>query len=413
MGGAAAPWKLAPIGDAGNYPAGMIPLSRRLDRWGQVSIGPYSVRDWLPTVLLVPWALIEALGQQADSWPGPTAGVTFFLCVASVLLVERRRRPLTVLAGVCGAVLAPAVLWGSPHATAGVLSMVVAVFACGAHGRRPQSALAMPLGIGTVLIFIAMDPMDSVASSWTWSLNLLWIYGIGAWVRQKQQVAETVGAEAEARAAAVAAEHRLRIARDLHDVLGHSLTVMIVQLQAADEVLASDPARARRALQNAGDTGRNAMAELRTMVDLLRYDRSSQGARSAPGLEQLVSLVTSVRSSGMPVELKLDGDVAGVSETAGRAALRVVQEALTNTLRHAGPVPTTVRVQASEGQLRVQVRNALSDTGVAPRSHGVGEGLKGMRERIEDVGGRLDAGPDGSGGFTVAASLPSTAEALR
>ena len=123
----------------------------------------------------------------------------------------------------------------------------MAVFACGAHGPRPWSLLASPLAVLTSLVFIANDPLETFPSSWIWCLNLVWIYGLGTWIRQNNHLAQQARAESAALAAASAAEDRVRIARDVHDTLAHSLAVMIVQSECADEVMDTDPAGAHRA----------------------------------------------------------------------------------------------------------------------------------------------------------------------
>jgi signal transduction histidine kinase len=243
----------------------------------------------------------------------------------------------------------------------------------------------------------------------------LWIYGFGAWVRQNHQLVERAGAQAAALAMAAAAEDRVRIARDLHDVLGHNLAVMIVQSEAADEILDSDPTRAHRALAHVADTGRAALDDIRALVGALRLppaDATDSGALSGPGVDAVPGLVQATRLSGLPVVLDMSGDLTGVPTPVSHAAYRVVQEALTNTIRHAGSVPTRVTVAVAHDQLQVRVHDEGS-TGAPPqfpsRGTSSGHGLSGMRERIEGVGGQLQARPDPAGGFTVTADLPIAA----
>jgi signal transduction histidine kinase len=379
------------------------------------SLGPFTLLEWAPTVLLLPVALWESVGGQAEVLLGPPAAVGGCVGAATVALLWRWRHPLWVLCITSVAVLLPSFAWGSSHLTAGVLAMCVAVFAAGAHGSRPWSALAMPVGIATTLVFLANDPADSVGASWTWSLNLLWIYGVGAWVRQNHRLVEQSGAEASALAAAAAAEDRVRIARDLHDVLAHSLAVMLVQAEAVDELLEDDPAKARKALGNVRDTGRAALADIRRIVGTLRGAEPPAGQdvlNGAPGLHSVPALVDAIRGAGLPVELVVGGDLDAVAAAEGGVAYRVVQEALTNTLRHAGPVSTQVSLLVSDGWLRVCVhdRGAVDGrtVGTVPRQSTGGHGLVGMRERIEQAGGGFEAFPDPGGGFTVTATLPAT-----
>ena len=193
---------------------------------------------------------------------------------------------------------------------------------------------------------------------------------------------------------------------------------MIVQAEAADEILDTDPAQAHRALAHVQDTGRAALDDIRGLVGALRLGPagiSRAVTPEGPGVTAVPSLVESIRASGLPVVLSVSGDLAQVPGPVGRAAYRVVQEALTNTLRHAGPVPTQVTVAVAGDELRVRVHDVGSDPGAPPQRHlpstSPGHGLRGMRERIESVGGSLEAQPDPFGGFTVTAQLPAVAVA--
>jgi signal transduction histidine kinase len=214
---------------------------------------------------------------------------------------------------------------------------------------------------------------------------------------------------------AAAAEDRVRIARELHDVLGHNLAVMIVQSEAADEILDSDPARAHRALAHVADTGRAALDDIRGLVGALRLpptDATETGAPAGPGVDAVPGLVQAIRTSGLPVVLDMSGDLARVPAPVSQAAYRVVQEALTNTMRHAGPVPTRVTVAVANDQLQVRVHDDGSPRALMQppsRRASPGHGLRGMQERIEGVGGQLQAQPDPAGGFTVTADLPVAA----
>jgi signal transduction histidine kinase len=389
-----------------------------LQRIGRTRLGPFTVLEWAPTALLVPLAIAQILGGMAGHLVGPAGGVAPFVVGGAAALLWRRRRPLEVLGIVCALTLVPAIAWGSTQSMAIAFTMAVAVFACGAHGRRPSALLGPFAGIATTLVFIANDPTESLAVGWTWALNLLWIYGFGAWVHQNHRLVEQAGAESAALAAAAAAEDRVRIARELHDILGHNLAVMIVQAEAADEVLDNDPAQAHRALAHVQDTGRAALDDIRRLVGALRLGPAGD-ARSAtpvgPGVVAVPSLVGAVRASGLPVVLEVSGDLTQVPELVGQAVYRMVQEALTNTLRHAGPVPTQVSVSVADDELRVRVHDVGSSARSAPGPEqgpdSPGHGLRGMRERIESVGGRMQAEPDQYGGFTVSAQVPAVAVA--
>ncbi|MGY1831039.1 sensor histidine kinase [Geodermatophilus sp. SYSU D01180] len=379
--------------------------------------------EWVPAVVLAGLCVAEALLGSASRHPVADAAAGG---VAALTLATRRRAPVLVLVVACGLLLLPAALDGASQSAAQAAVIAVGVYSCGRHGREPRALLGIPVGSAAVLLQLAWDPLATVASSWAWALNPIWIYALGAWVRQQAGAVERTRAEAEARAAAAAAEHRVRIAREVHDVLAHDLVVMLVQAGVADELLESDPDRAHRALAHVQDTGRSAMRDVRAVLEALRGPAGPGGGgprrpvveraepvveQVEPVVEQIEAVVGAVRAAGVPLSLVVSGEPGTVDPATGAVALRVVQEALTNVLRHAGRPPTQVRLVVADGRLAVQVHN---DPGPGParhRSGGRGHGLRGMRERVAAVGGVFSAGPDPTGGFTVAAELPLRGEA--
>jgi signal transduction histidine kinase len=206
------------------------------------------------------------------------------------------------------------------------------------------------------------------------------------------------------------AEERLRIARDLHDLLAHSITLIGVQTSVAAHVLAADPERLDRetvakALDDFAETCRSARGELRTTLEVLRAAEHGEARGPLPGLAGLPDLVETARLAGARVEQRVR--VRRAPPAVGAAAYRIVQEALTNAVRHAGPEPA-VRVELYEE--RGALRLAVTDDGTGPAPGGTpGFGLVGMRERARSVGGTLDAGPRDGGGFEVTAVLPLAA----
>src|SRR3954454_19299667 len=192
------------------------------------------------------------------------------------------------------------------------------------------------------------------------------------------------------------AEERARIARELHDVVAHGVSVIAVQADAAEAALAHEPERAARPLQTIRGSARDALAEMRRMVGVLgeTHERGPQ-----PGLAQLPELI---EQAEVPVAFELEGEPVAVPASLDLTAYRIVQEALTNVRKHAGGAPTTVRIAWRPGTLELSVR----DHGPGPNGHGDGHGLVGMRERVRIHGGRLKAGPVAGGGFEVLAELP-------
>jgi signal transduction histidine kinase len=205
----------------------------------------------------------------------------------------------------------------------------------------------------------------------------------------------------EERARAVAQE-RLHIAQELHDVMAHSMSVIAVQAGAGMHVVDQDPAEAKRALENISATSRSTLAELRRLLGVLRDDDGADYA-PAPSLADIDHLAREVTDAGVPVEIQADGPL-DVPAGVGFTGYRVVQEALTNVLKHAGPSRAWVRLADRDGTLRIEVRD--DGRGVNGRAPGTGHGLVGMRERVAVYGGTLDAGPIPGGGYLLVADLP-------
>jgi signal transduction histidine kinase len=374
---------------------------------------PYSPWEWVPAALLLAWSAIDVL--TSDSVVGSPGLLLVGVLVASAALVARRRVPLLVLVAVGVAVLGPAAAGAHAQSAPVVLVLVVAVFSVARYERPPWAYAGLLLGLLLALVGSAADPRETLASSWTWSLNVIWIFGLGLWLRESDRRVEATRRRADADARAAAAEERLRVARDLHDVLAHSLSTMVVQAEVADELLARDPEAARVAVRHVQDTGRAALRDTRGVLGLLR-----EGS-AAGGLSTLDDLVSLFRTAGLTVVLERDEDAALPAE-ADVAAYRLVQEALTNALRHGRGGRTLVRVGREDGGVLVRVENTPADPdpvvpGAAasgpppsrpldePAPEG-GHGLVGMRERVEACGGRLVAGSLASGGFAVEAVLP-------
>lgn len=191
----------------------------------------------------------------------------------------------------------------------------------------------------------------------------------------------------------------------MHDVVAHGLSVMVVQADGARYQLDRDPAVAGRALETIASTGRDSLQEMRQMLGLLRADDATTGTRPQPGLADLEFLLDQAPGSGVVVEAHLTDDLPAVSQGIGPAIYRIVQEALTNVRKHAGPdTHVRVEVHAEGGRLEVLVTD--DGRGAGALSDGQGHGIIGMRERATVHGGRLDAGPRSGGGFEVRASLP-------
>ena len=245
-------------------------------------------------------------------------------------------------------------------------------------------------------------------------LIAIWVMGSAMRARRAQAEAlesraALLESERESKARLAVADERARIARELHDVVTHSVSLMVVQAGAARRVLETSPDQAKEALVTVESTGRQALVEMRRLLGVLRTEDDATGAlEPQPGIDQLGTLLTGIRSAGLPVELVVEGEARPLPAGVDLSAYRIVQEALTNILKHAGPARAEVRLRYGSDALEVRVADdgrggtgQPADAGKEP-----GHGLVGMRERVALFGGELRAGPGQSGGYAVTARLP-------
>jgi signal transduction histidine kinase len=226
--------------------------------------------------------------------------------------------------------------------------------------------------------------------------------------RQAEQL-RTVAARLEGERAALArlavVEERTRVARDLHDTIAHGLSIMVLQAGGAQEVLTSDPDRARHALRAIQDSGRTVVDELQRLLAVLRPGEGGYPRAPHPGLGQLDSLLAHVRRAGLRVDLRFEGQRTPLPVGIDVSTYRIIQEGLTNALKHAGPVATAVTLRYQPRALTVEIRNAAGRGHTLAPAAG-GHGLMGMRERVAMYGGDLDAGASPAGGYTLRVRLP-------
>jgi signal transduction histidine kinase len=239
-------------------------------------------------------------------------------------------------------------------------------------------------------------------------LTISWIVGFAysgstRQAEEAQERARRAEREREERARLAVSEERARIARELHDVVGHSVSVMTVQASAVRRLLKPEQEREREALLIVEQTGREAMAEMRRMVGVLRRPEEAPALAPQPSLEHLDKLVDHARESGLPVQLKVEGDAVQLPAGVDLTAYRLVQEGLTNALKHARAKNAEVLVRYSNGFVELSVTD--DGTGDGGGDSG-GHGLVGMRERISVYGGNLEAGPRPEGGYRLRATLP-------
>jgi signal transduction histidine kinase len=393
---------------------------RQLDRLR--SLNAFVVDGVLAAVLAV-LGVISVYAQdvgEGQTEPGLLAVVTILAVTAPV--VFRRRNPLLALTFSSAAILLHiGAEWPEGTLPIAVLLLTYNIAAWSAP-RRAITGLGIVFATLILLGLTDAPGLDAIGVVAVMAqFGVAWAIGLA--LRARRETLEARVREAEERAnverqstARVLAEERLRIAQELHDVVAHSMSVIAVQAGVGAHVLADRPEQARAALEAISATSRGTLTEMRRLLGVLRDSDGERAHAPAPGLADVPSLVDDVRNAGVPVTLDVEGSSVGVNGGIELSAYRVVQEALTNVIKHAGPTTRVgVKVQYLPGSLAVEVvddgRGAAAVVGAngASSDHGSagsGHGLLGMRERVELWGGELTVGPVSGGGYRVKALLP-------
>jgi signal transduction histidine kinase len=278
---------------------------------------------------------------------------------------------------------------------------------------RFQAVLGLVIAIGAEVVVNFNDPAGAGAGDYI-SLAILfsivWLAGFAlgsklAQVARAEERSAQLEREREENARKAVAEERARIARELHDVVGHSVSVMTVQASAVRRLLTPDQEKEREALLIVEQTGREALAEMRRLVGVLRNPEEAPALAPQPSLSHVAKLVDQAREAGLPVELTVEGEPVPLPASIDLTAYRLVQEGLTNALKHAQAKHAEVRVRYADGHVEVEVSDDGRGAGSEP---GGGHGLVGMRERVSVYGGELETGPRPEGGYRLHARLPVT-----
>jgi signal transduction histidine kinase len=369
-------------------------------------------------------ALFE-LPLIASNWSGTATWVLLVVGFALIApLVIRRRHPelsayLVLMAGVAQLVThGPS---GDPEVPdlrlrLADIALGIALYTLVAYvGRRQAALYAVWLAIGTVTWALwRFDGADSVIMIVFVSIvfALSWVLGefVGARRAYNSEVERRLAlleTERDHQAKLAVGEERARIARELHDVVAHAVSVMVVQSEGAAYAVRSDPDLAEQAIRTVAQTGRDALTEMRRLLGVLRSDPAAETGRAPqPGAQSISELAERVRAVGVPVVLELTGELDDLPAGVGLGIYRIVQEALTNTIKHAGPgASAAVKVKRTAEQVELEI----SDRGRGARRGDLasgGNGLIGMRERANVFGGTLTAGPGPTGGWRVHAVLP-------
>ena len=382
------------------------PLRGPFTRWPRGADAVLAIVVFLATVLLSPEDsdqdfVIRAIGDVSIA-----AYVIF--AVASGALYWRRSWPLVAL----GLTLAAAALsWGLGGSPYDYFGMPVALYAVGryaASDRWSYASVGAAIAVAAISDVVDEGPVTDIGSAFFF-LFLVWYIGRRVRMRRDyltllQERAAHLEREQAAEARRAVAEERTRIARELHDVVAHQVSVMTVQAGAAKTVAANDPEGAARAMEAVEQAGRQALGELRHLLGVLRPEADVDGLDPQPGVADVPRLVDQLREAGVEVSLTMDGVLTELPVRVDLSTYRIVQEALTNVLKHAGPnARTEVRLSTDNHGVAIDVLDRGFGATILP---GSGHGIAGMRERAQLLGGSLDAGPRPGGGFRVVAHLP-------
>jgi signal transduction histidine kinase len=339
-------------------------------------------------------------GSDWDKLAGAAGAVVLGLAAA-----RRVRAPLVLLGLMLGVAIAAAALSMRESGPIGLfVLMLLAVYSAAAHtsGRGTLVAGAMVLAI-YVIDLVVIDPAGITAEGvifYTLLYGAPWVAGRAI---RKQRLKDSELEREKARAFAAIVEERARIARELHDVVAHSISVMVLQARGGRKVLETDPADARDAFGTIERTGQQALDEMRRLLGMLRRSDEELALTPQPSLRELGRLVEQVRAAGLPVQVTVEGEPRELPPGVDLSAFRIVQEALTNVLKHAGPARARVVLRYGADNFELEI--ADDGTGTGYRSGG-GYGLVGMRERVSVYGGELEAGREPEGGYTLRVRLP-------
>jgi signal transduction histidine kinase len=411
-----------PEADAGERPDRYVdqvqqsPAAARLTemRHRMRRMNPWVIDALLATFFVVLCVAAHLTVSDSGTHYHDTSAWSLFLTLgATVPYYFRRHAPLAVL--LVSAVFVVLLTVGDYQTGAAPTVLLVGTYTVAAYCNRRQrlnGAAGIAVGLGIVAVW---GPLDGASLVFNYVLFAA-AYFLGATVRNRRLYTQQLEARAaelererDERAKRAVSEERLRIAQDLHDVVAHSMGVIAVQAGVGAHVIDKDPAEAKKSLEAISLTSRTTLAEIRRMLGVLRDDARAEYA-PAPGLGDLERLVQQICDAGVDTHVTWQGTRADVPHGVDLTAYRIVQESLTNVLKHGGPdVHVDVTVRYEPEALAVEVVD--DGRGVNGRANGGGHGLLGMRERVGVYGGSFEAGPSTRGGFRVAVRLPYGADA--
>ncbi len=376
-------------------------------------------RFWVDALILAAMAGLLSISVRAPDPKGRGSEGPAWLDVLITLaflcpLFFRRRFPMLAPLAAAVAITVSSFLDGR-FVNNSFPTFVVALGISAWFGMQSDRRLAVAgwAALQITSVIVGLNDRPSPVGDYVWTFitfSIAWIVGfaLGGRLRETdaaRRLAEQSEREREEQARLAVAEERARIARELHDVVGHSVSVMTVQASAVRRLLEDDQDKEREALLVVEQTGREALAEMRRMVGVLRRPDEAPALAPQPSLEHIEKLVAHTRETGLPVDLRIEGAPIELPGGIDTTAYRIVQEALTNAVKHARATKAEVVVRYRNGTVELTVTDDGSGSG---DGGGSGHGLVGMRERVSVYGGELEAGPQPSGGFRLRATLPVT-----
>ncbi|MDP8908440.1 MAG: sensor histidine kinase [Chloroflexota bacterium] len=374
-------------------------MRRLTAAWERARCHPQAF-DAAAAVVLAALAVCEIFATDVDGEP---AAVVPAALLMTLPLAWRRTAPLPVTALVMFALAAePVLIDASQKPQTPIIALLLAMYSVAAHAQRRQAIAGLVLGVAAILVaeagdFIVMGPVFALA----WSAGRL-LRARERDARKLAELAEALDRERVEEARLAVAEERARIARDLHDVVAHAMSSIVLEAGAERVNLHDGQPSTRDALRSIERTGREAMVEMRRLVGLLRSEHEAPALVPHPGLAHLDALAEHVTRAGVPVDMRVVGEPVELAPGLDISVYRIIQEALTNVMKHAGPARATVAVSYGRRVIDIEV----SDDGRGGSPNGGGYGLTGLRERVALFGGELHAGAGEGGGFVVRAHLP-------
>ena len=370
------------------------------------------VLDLLVAVALFVVGVVEVVGPRLaeDVVEGPTGLNLVAVTLSTLPLAFRRQAPFAVALVVFGAFAGRALADAPLEIYPTQIALLFSIWSVAAHGSLRVAVVAGGVLVLALAVASERGTDGDAAPQFLPAIILaggVWTVGRVARVRHERALAVERGAEE--RAAAAAAEERARLARELHDAVSHSLASIVMQAGGAQDVLRRDPDRASAALGSIERTAREGLGEMRRLLGLLGGSDGDAPRDPQPGLARLGELVDGARQAGLDVDAAVEGPERPLPPAVDLSAYRIVQEALTNAMKHGGRCRATVTVRYGAEALDLEVADDGRGSDAPASAKGAGRGLAGMRERVGVLGGQFEAGPGvGGRGFRVSARLPVT-----